>query len=130
MRKLKFYICKVLIFLLRKINGMSLTTSKIKEVSTLINNNINPELNSNVENVSLEHYYEDDTDNFLIKISNKEVRTSTISYTISIIDGRVFFKPSIHINENKEEIIDIISFLNSTYKKNIKPSLIEIVNNP
>jgi hypothetical protein len=130
MRKLKFYICKVLIFLLRKINGMSLTTSKIKEVSTLINNNINPELNSNVENVSLEHYYEDDTDNFLIKISNKEVRTSNISYTISIIDGRVFFKPSIHINENKEEIIDIISFLNSTYKKNIKPSLIEIVNNP
>jgi hypothetical protein len=130
MRKLKFYICKVLIFLLKKINGMSLTTSKIKEVTTLINNNINPELNSNVENVSLEHYYEDDTDNFLIKISNKEVRTSNISYTISIIDGRVFFKPSIHINENKEEIIDIISFLNSTYKKNIKPSLIEIVNNP
>ena len=69
MRKLKFYICKVLIFLLKKINGMSLTTSKIKEVTTLINNNINPELNSNVENVSLEHYYEDDTDNFLIKIS-------------------------------------------------------------
>jgi hypothetical protein len=130
MRKLKFYICKVLIFLLKKINGMSLTTSKIKEVTTLINNNINPELNSNVENVSLEHYYEDDTDNFLIKISNKEVRTSNISYTISIIDGSVFFKPSIHIDENKEEIIDIINFLNSTYKKNIKPSLIEIVNTP